>query len=126
MVFNYPAQMIRARVGENLIPKFDFHIKIIHIYCFVDGEGTIVEGGDERVESFVFEFSLTYSGEFVEELGHPWSLCEIKEIEKMNLFPTPSRNYEIIKKEMLKVIDPAIKAILKIIYLEKTNSEKLD
>ena len=66
-----------------MIPKFDFTIKIIHIYCFVDGEGKIVEGAEDRVESSVFEFTLTYSGEHVGELGHPWTLCEVKEIEKM-------------------------------------------
>jgi len=26
---------------------------------------------------------LTYGGEFVAELGHPWSLCEIREVQKM-------------------------------------------
>jgi len=34
MVFNYPSQLNRARIGESLIPKFDFTIKIMHIYCF--------------------------------------------------------------------------------------------
>ena len=85
MVFNYPAQLARARTGENLIPKFDFTIKIIHIYCFVDKEGEIVEGAEDRVESSVFEFSLTYSGEHVAELGHPWTLCHVREVEKMQM-----------------------------------------
>lgn len=49
IVFNYPAQLIKARVGENLIPKFDFNIKIIHIYCYTDGEDQVVEGGEDRV-----------------------------------------------------------------------------
>ena len=44
IVFNYPAQLAKARVGENLFPKFDFNIKIIQIYCFIDAEGKIVEG----------------------------------------------------------------------------------
>lgn len=82
-MFNYPAQMVRAKVGESQIPKFDFNIKIIHIYCFEDHEGNIVEGAEERVESSVFEFSLTYGGEHMGDLGHPWTLCEIREIEKM-------------------------------------------
>jgi len=36
MVFNYPAQFLRAKVGEKLIPTFEFNIKIMEIYCFID------------------------------------------------------------------------------------------
>ena len=57
----------------------------MHIYCFQDKDGNIVEGSEDRVESSVFEFSLTYSGEHVADLGHPWTLCEVKEVEKMQM-----------------------------------------
>ncbi len=41
--------MARARVGENNLPKFDFTIKIMELYCFVDKEEVVIEGGDDRV-----------------------------------------------------------------------------
>jgi hypothetical protein len=41
IIFNYPAQFLRAKVGDKLIPTFEFNIKIIEIYCFVDNEGKI-------------------------------------------------------------------------------------
>lgn len=85
MVFNYPAQFQRAKVGEKLIPTFEFNMKIMEIYCFVDNEGNVIEGGDERVNESVFEFSLIYSGEHMEALGHPWSISEIKKLQEMKM-----------------------------------------
>lgn len=49
-------------MGEKLIPTFEFNIKIMEIYCFVDAEGKIVEGSEDRVNESVFEFGLVYHG----------------------------------------------------------------
>jgi hypothetical protein len=65
MIFNYPAQFLKAKVGEKLIPTFRFTIKLMEIYCYVDNEGKIIEGGDDRVVESIFEFSLIYSGEHI-------------------------------------------------------------
>jgi hypothetical protein len=65
MIFNYPAQFLRAKVGEKLIPTFEFNIKIMEIYCFVDNEGKVIEGGEDRVNESVYEFTLIYHGEHI-------------------------------------------------------------
>ena len=84
-MFNYPSQLQKARVGETQIPKFDFTIKIMELYCFVDKEGEVIEGGEDRVNESIFEFTVTYSGEHVHQIGHPWSICEIKKLQEMKM-----------------------------------------
>lgn len=85
IIFNYPAQFTKAKIGDKAIPSFEFTIKIMELYCYVDPEGAVVEGSEDRVNESVFEFTITYSGEHVEELGHPWTICEIKKLQEMKM-----------------------------------------
>jgi hypothetical protein len=37
-------------------------MRIMEQYCFVDYEGKIVEGGEDRFVESVYQFSLIYNG----------------------------------------------------------------
>lgn len=57
----------------------------MEIYCMINSEGVVVDGDLERVNESIFEFSIGYSGNHIDTLGHPWEIVEIKKIQEMKL-----------------------------------------
>ena len=73
----------------------------MEIYCMVNAEGVVVDGDLERVNESMFEFSIVYSGNHLDTLGHPWEIVEVKKIQEMKLLVWV---FEEEKKRVIKCI----------------------
>ena len=60
-------------------------MSLMEVYCYVDGEGKIIDGDDDRIMSSTYQFLLKYSGENIGELGHPWQIAEMQKIDEVKM-----------------------------------------